>query len=481
MRVVPVLAALVLPLIGAQPQRAPQRPAGASVSGVVYDSLAGAPLAGADVQLLRADSSGASLVTATDSAGRFTIAYVAEGAWLVGVFHPRLDSLGVALPTVRLQLRAGENAGLQLAIPPRAALVARFCPDSLRDEASTVFSGTVRDAANGGPVPRAAVTLSWGALTVDGSSLLSQSVGGTMRAGPDGRFVACNVPADVALLVRAETDSTRSGVVELRMPAEGIVARDLFVAPGVATTLAGRVVAPDGSPLPGARVTVFGEPDTARTDESGRFAFSRLRAGTTTLEARALGYAPTQLVVDLRLGRPGENVARLTMERPLSLGYTALPGVRIESETNEFLRRVGFTDRKRSGFGRFLDSKQIEKANAASTLQLLARLPSTVVVTLSRGNRLFLRTPSGLVCVPTVWVDGQRVGESETNNSSNEPGDTRGGTEIDLDMFADPSNLAAVEVYRSPMQAPLQYGGTSRDVCGVIVLWRKSGPTTVVR
>lgn len=474
MRIVFVLALLLLPLLAAPPARALQRPTGASVSGTVYDSLAGGPLAGADVQFIRADSSGASFVTATDSSGRFAVDYVAEGAWLVGVFHPRLDSLGVALPTVRLALRAGEKAGLTFAIPPRAMLVALFCPDSLRSDEMTVLSGTVRDAVTGASVPRAAVTVRWGVLAVDGGGLVSRTSGGMIRAGADGRFIACNVPAEVALLVSAETDSTRSGVVELKMTSGGIVARDLFVAPSVSTTLSGRVVAPDGSPLLGARVTVIGEADTARTDAMGRFTFSHLRAGTTTLEARALGYAPTQLVFDVRPGRPDRNVAQLTMERALALGYTALPGVRIESETNEMLRRVGFTDRRRGGFGHFLDTKQIEKENAVTTVQLLARLPSTVVVTLSRGNRLYMRTPSGLVCPPTVWVDGQPVSAGETI-SSNEPGELRGGPEIDLDMFADPSRLAAVEVYRTPMQAPLQYGGTTRSLCGVIVLWRKSG------
>ena len=60
----------------------------ASITGVVFDSTTGRPLAGARVSLAgTADS------TRTDAEGRFTLPRLAEGVYALGFAHPRLDSL----------------------------------------------------------------------------------------------------------------------------------------------------------------------------------------------------------------------------------------------------------------------------------------------------------------------------------------------------------------------------------------------------
>jgi len=75
------------------------RAPGAAVSGVVRDSIARMPLAGAMVQLVAADGLASFIRTAvSDSLGRFTLGDVPDGRFTLGFFHPMLDSLGVEAP-----------------------------------------------------------------------------------------------------------------------------------------------------------------------------------------------------------------------------------------------------------------------------------------------------------------------------------------------------------------------------------------------
>ena len=47
---------------------------------------------------------------------------------------------------------------------------------------------------------------------------------------------------------------------------------------------------------------------------------------------------------------------------------------------------------------------------------------------------------------------------------------------LSLDDIGHPSTIAAIEVYRSASQVPVQFGGTSIEVqCGVIVIWTRTG------
>lgn len=87
-------------LVAAQATEKNRAP-GASITGIVYDSIAGAPLAGANVQLAAADSLGRfSGGAVSDSLGRFAIDGVPNGRYLIGFLHPMLDSLGLQ-PTLR--------------------------------------------------------------------------------------------------------------------------------------------------------------------------------------------------------------------------------------------------------------------------------------------------------------------------------------------------------------------------------------------
>jgi hypothetical protein len=47
---------------------------------------------------------------------------------------------------------------------------------------------------------------------------------------------------------------------------------------------------------------------------------------------------------------------------------------------------------------------------------------------------------------------------------------------LSLDDIGHPSTIAAIEVYRSASQIPVQFGGSSVEtLCGVIVIWTRTG------
>jgi hypothetical protein len=82
----------------------------AQVSGTVYDSLARAPLAGAEVQIVPADGgAGPAFVATADAEGRYRVDSVPAGRYRVGFFHPRVDSLGIGIAPTTLELR-GDSA-----------------------------------------------------------------------------------------------------------------------------------------------------------------------------------------------------------------------------------------------------------------------------------------------------------------------------------------------------------------------------------
>ncbi len=385
----------------------------ARVTGTVYDSLIGGPLAGADVQLLRRGTPALVYNARTDSAGRFALNEVDGGTYQAGFFHPRLDSMGIELPTRHVTLSAAGRSDIELATPSRLTVLASVCPDTTR---------------------------------------------------ADGRFAICNVPADVGVTLRAAAGPDSSGAVAVTFPPLGIVSRDVYVAPLVSdqeravARLTGRVTGRTGTPIFGARVSLSGWESAASTDSGGHFTFPQVPGGSTTLDVRSVGFAPVRLSIDLRTGEGARNDLAITM----SPSPTTLAPVTVVDRRSEVLIRSGFDTRRHGALGRFIDEEALRKSGAQSTTSYLSQFPGMMARSGGRGMRMFMRDPQGLVCAPTVWVDGAPylpAAEAE-------------GV-VDIDLLADITNIAGIEIYRRVNQAPPQFAGTTRSACGVIVIWRK--------
>src|SRR3954463_10799766 len=140
-----LLVAAAMKVAGAQSAERSHR-TGAIVSGVVRDSVARAPLAGATVQLVSADvGPRVGQVATSDSLGHFVLRDVPDGRYLLGFFHPALDSLYLE-PTVR-EIRIANQRSIEadLGIPSPERVRGAVCGALSGLEGTTLFVGVVRD------------------------------------------------------------------------------------------------------------------------------------------------------------------------------------------------------------------------------------------------------------------------------------------------------------------------------------------------
>jgi hypothetical protein len=158
-----MIALRTLP-VAAQTSVIAARAAGVTISGVVRDSITGAALSGALVQLVSADSfPDFARSSFSDSLGRYTLVDVPDGKFTIGFEHPLLDSLGVE-PTLREVVVSRHRAvRFDLSTPSAFRMREAICGSAA--SAGGVFAGVVRDASSGEPVAGAHVTGEWLELT----------------------------------------------------------------------------------------------------------------------------------------------------------------------------------------------------------------------------------------------------------------------------------------------------------------------------
>ena len=115
---------------------APAAAQGAGVlRGVVFDSLiTSAPLEGAEIWI-----ESTNLMARSDAAGHFALTALAPGRYVLTVYHPILDSAGLSVPPVVVDVVAGDSNTVALATPSPAQAHHLLCPrDPLRSTGSLV-------------------------------------------------------------------------------------------------------------------------------------------------------------------------------------------------------------------------------------------------------------------------------------------------------------------------------------------------------
>ncbi|HEX6309264.1 MAG TPA: TonB-dependent receptor plug domain-containing protein [Longimicrobiales bacterium] len=158
-----------------------------------------------------------------------------------------------------------------------------------------------------------------------------------------------------------------------------------------------------------------------------------------------------------------------------------------------YLEYNGFFERQRGNFGHFVTPDDIDRRQAARVTDLLTGIPGVQRVGPAGGSagpsQIQLRGSSlsqGGSCRPRVFVDGLmynvgdsrpvRLGEADATERSPDDQLRRLEQSMSLDDIGHPSTVAAIEVYRSASQVPVQFGGTSVEtLCGVIVVWTRTG------
>jgi hypothetical protein len=485
-----ILFALVAREADAQRADSVRRPP-RTVAGYVHDSISRNPLSEAIVQLVSADGNltfGRTVMS--DPLGRFVFSEVPDGSYMLGFFHPVLDSLGVE-PVVRaVKLEGQQGLRVDLATPSTVRLRNKICGEQSKDKAAFAV-GFVRDAKTGAPVGGATVTGEWLELSFRRNGVVRHVPHVVATTAPNGWFAMCNLPmgGTMTLIANLGTDSTDA--IEVQVPKEGFLRHEMFLGRAMTNTvvapqtsaqtasaktrrvhygdgrLSGVVYAyTDGRPIAGAIVNIIDGPET-RTDADGRWSIGDAPVGTRMIEIHALGYYPDRRFVNVVNHAPPVRVALSTLQ-------SVLDTVRIKSNRLSNIDRSGFADRARTGVGRYVTQKDIAKRPATfasdifrsihgirigfatdtlATDMAIAVDPQDMTTT---DKRLLMRGIDGDWCAPAIYLDGLHMPQFSAE---------------DLDGWLYPKEIAGIEIY-SEATVPNEFQ-KSRTGCGSIVIWRK--------
>ena len=433
-----------------------------TVTGTVMDSVSHRRLSGALVQL--APDSGSGLKSATtDSLGAFRIDSVRPGSYIIGFFHPALDSLGFELSPRRLVVTGGGEQHVELATPSASSVVDPLCRATPNRDSTGLLLGHIRDADT--KMPRAGtVTLLWMELVIGQGGVRQNRQQIPAKSDAMGWFALCGIPSNIVVSASAESNDEESGTVSLQVPARGLLVRDFLVSRADSTIpvyedsspaagrvpiatlrrgnarLSGVVRTDKGRPVPNAEVSVPGTGLDARTQERGEFALTGLPSGTQSVEVRAIGFEPKDVPVDLARG--SLTTVDVGLDRPVQ----TLDAVKIYGKGNTTLAE--FQRRLRAGWGHFLTPVDIANRHAFRATDLFRTMAGVRVAPTRRGNAVLLRGG----CLPTVYLNGARMADDAAR---------------DIDTLAPAEEVTAVEVYTAAERPPEFWGNN----CGTVVLW----------
>ena len=462
-RILPLL--LLARLAAAQVTDTTRAGPGTRVSGVVYDSIAQAPLAGAIVQLVAADDPASfSRTTSSDSRGRFAFDGVPDGRYTLGFFHPMLDSLGIESPERDVVVRDGRSVQADLAIPSAERLQVAICGAGTLNG---VVIGYVRDALSRAPVAGATVSVTWVELVINPRRLERRTPRLVATTSERGWFALCGTPRPGTIAIIAGLGADSTDLIEVEMPAEGFMRRELYLGPArwvagadsapagdtllrpprLLHTGAGRVSgtvvnAVDGQPIAGASVGIANGPQ-ARANERGEWTIADAPAGTRVLEVRGVGFYPVRLPVHVLDDAAPVRVA-------LSTTQSVLDTVKVTATRMMDRERAGFEDRRRRGQGHYLTADDVARRQAIVTSDLFRVMPGIRVD--SRAN-VMVRGGVGW-CAPSFFLDGHYMEQLSAG---------------DIDAWVRPDEIIGVEVY-TDVSAPAEFQPRAND-CGSIVVW----------
>ncbi|MDE3173576.1 MAG: carboxypeptidase regulatory-like domain-containing protein, partial [Gemmatimonadota bacterium] len=453
-----LLGALLAPVAGAQQAPAGAKPA--SLSGFAYDSVRGRPMDGAQILV-----QGTALVARAGADGSFHLDSVPPGAHKLQAVAPILDSLGIQLVTPPIVFTAGKTTTFNVSTPSSGSLVRMLCPAAWLTRGPAALFGRVRNADTDQPVARARVSVVW--YEIDFTKLSKVPRLREAVTQPDGTYRICGLPGTFDGKVQVDHAGLRSGDVPVVFQKSVLEVRSLSVAsvapaavavagdtnPPVRRAVAmsrlvGRVLGTSGAPVAGARVQLEGTLHSVNTSPDGSFVLDSLPSGSQVVRAMYIGFTPVEQAVELS----ARDTTQVTLQ--MQTQVATLPTVVTQAQQQSGLDAVGFTQRQKSGFGYFLDTKTIDRMQPTRFTDALAAIPGIHVT--QSGYDVSItdnRDPMG-GCVKFV-VDGSPW-ESLT------PGD--------VNSFIQGQDLGAIEVYHGS-ETPPQFQFPGQTGCSVIVAW----------
>ena len=427
------------------------------IVGMVLDSLNGTYLSGADVII-----QGAKTTLITASLGRFRIDSVPAGTYQVGVFHPLLDTLGISLATQPFRVGADSVTSVILSVPSASTIIRGACPVRPRPQGTSAVIGHVIDPETLQPVRGAEVSIAWTQIEASKESGIHRSprlvYDSTDAAG---KFRICGLPNSMQATLQAKRGKSVTAEIPITVgDAETeLFARTLMLSRADSgtkvgnATVSGRVILENSPTNAGSRVEVVGTDVVVLTNEKGEFTLRNLPSGSQVLLARHLGWGANAVPVDLSSREPKQ----VTIKLPKYVAV--IEPVVVTARRMAGLDKVGFTQRKKSGFGYYLDPEQIQRMHPTVLTDILRQVPGLRVSYTNEGEVVqSSRGVSSLAASGCVryFVDGMEW-------QSAQPGD--------INQFVNGNEIVGAEIYQGT-SAPAQYSRGMGD-CTTIVLWTR--------
>lgn len=247
--------------------------------------------------------------------------------------------------------------------------------------------------------------------------------------------------------------------------------------PAAGQSITGRVIDRHVSrPVPAALVSAVDSAGRvafmSETNSEGLFFLSIGAPGTFLLRVEALGYRES-FSKPVPLGERDTFLELSLDPSPVDLGALS---VEVELQRPR-LRRLGFYERRRRGFGIQLGPEDIRPNQTVTPGEIFRRSPGVAVN--QNGEPYSLRAMSlggGARCMPAVVVDNvlvRRGGEALPDD--NRTGFLGGADVAAFGRVAPPAfEIEAAEFYHSTVGAPPEWAGL-RNTCGIILIWTKIG------
>jgi hypothetical protein len=382
-----------------------------------------------------------SLVTLqTDSLGRFRTDSLTPGMYQIGVYHARLDTLGLMLATEPFRIGADSSTFVFLTVPSAEAMIHAMCPVRSDAKAASAVIGHVNDPETLQPVEGAEVSLAWDEIDVSkkfGIRRASRLV--QANTNKSGAYVLCGLPNSLHATLQARRGLAVTGEIPIALgnkPTE-LIGRTLLLSPRdswrpTGTAIVSGVVLLEGSPTnAGSRIELMGTDIVVRTNDNGEFTIRNAPSGTHALLARHIGFGAEIVPVDLS----SRTEKRVTIKLPKFVAV--MDPVLVTARRMSALEKVGFTQRQKSGFGRFLGPDRLQNIHLRNPTDIFAHIPV-----------------ASDKCVQ-YWVDDMLYHELD-------PGD--------INLYVSGSEIVAAEVYPN-LNTPARYmrfGG-----CTIVVLWTR--------
>src|SRR5436189_4505631 len=160
-----------------------------AVHGVVFDSLITSRLLeGAEVWIESTNR-----MAKSDAAGNFVLSAVPPGRYLLTLYHPILDSAGLSVPPVRVDVISDNTTDVTLATPSPAQAHHLLCPSDPLRRVGAILA-VIRNASDGKPLGSVAIPAAWTTYDLGESRVRATPQSIEARSDRAGHVLLCRLP-----------------------------------------------------------------------------------------------------------------------------------------------------------------------------------------------------------------------------------------------------------------------------------------------